>query len=234
MKLLQEFHEELITCMEHEQSIALVSVGGPPSHSQVHDPILLGDFIVDAYNNYLAHAKDTCDDPIIQRMSEIEKLGEVDYDAIPDSLLADETDRHEHIAIVKGILMGRNPRVQKMREVALATKQLLTVLEGLIESEDAKTQNEIAGVMTLLENLGQQIGRAQEEGEGSIRHLVEEYNRCLEIVLEGSEDAVLARMFRPLEPVVDEAATYRDKLSELRLAQSGLLSYLQKMHERSG
>jgi hypothetical protein len=39
--------------------------------------------------------------------------------------------------------------------------------------------------------------------------------------------------FCPLEAEVDEATSAQDKLSELRLAQSGLLSYLQKMHERS-
>jgi hypothetical protein len=94
--------------------------------------------------------------------------------------------------------------------------------------------------MTLLENLYEQIGHAQEairenpeEGGQSVRHLVEEYNRYLGIVLEVREDAVIEKMFRPLEPVVDETTSYQGKLSELRLAQSGLLSYLRKMYERS-
>jgi len=212
IKLLQNFHEELTICLENE-------IDGP---FKTPDPILLGDFIVDAYNSYLVSAKATCDNPIVQAMPEVEKLVHV---ATED----DDTKR-----------VGENPRFQKMHEVAFATKQLQTVLEGAIKAREAKSQSEIVGVMTLLENLGEQIGHTQEvirenpqEGGQSVRHLVEEYNRYLGIVLEGTEDEVLAKMFRPLEPVVDESTSYQDKLSELRLAQSGLLSYLQKMYERS-
>ena len=217
-KLLQNFHEELATCLENKQA------GEFPDTDEMADPILLGDFIVDTYNSYLVSAKSSCEHPLIQTLPEIEKLMEtnqVDYD------------------IRRGV--GKLPRLQKMREVAFATKQLLTVLEGMIETEKSKAQGEIVGVMTLLENLSEQIGHAQEtirenpeEGGQSVRHLVEEYNRYLGIVLESTDDAVLAKMFSPLEPVVDESTSYQEKLSELRLAQSGLLSYLQKMDERSG
>jgi len=216
IKLLQELHQELKTCMENEEPM-----------SGMADPILLGDFIVDAYNSYLASAKTNCDNHIIQAMPEIEKVK-------VDQLVDDAHDKHNE-------LVGKNPRLQKMREVAFATKQLQTVLEGAIKTEEAKTHSEIVGVMTLLENLGGQIGHAQEairenpeEGGQSVRRLVEEYNRYLGIVLETTDDAVLAKMFSPLEPVVDESTSYQGKLSELRLAQSGLLSYLQKMDERSG
>lgn len=217
-KLLQNFHEELAICLENKQA------GEFPDTDEMADPILLGDFIVDTYNNYLVSAKSSCEHPLIQTLPEIEKLMEtnqVDYD------------------IRRGV--GKLPRLQKMREVAFATKQLLTVLEGMIETEKSKAQSEIVGVMTLLENLGEQIGHAQEairenpeEVGQSVRHLVKEYNRYLGIVLEATDDAVLAKMFSPLEPVVDESTSYQEKLSELRLAQSGLLSYLQKMDERSG
>ena len=216
-KLLQNFHEELTICLENKQA------GEFPGTDEMADPILLGDFIVDTYNNYLASAKSACEHPVIQMLPEIEKLMEtnqMDYD------------------IRRGI--GKLPRLQKMREVAFATKQLLTVLESMIETEKSKSQSEIMGVMTLLENLGEQIGHAQEairenpqEGGQSVRHLVEEYNRYLGVVLETGEDAVIEKMFRPLEPVVDETTSYQGKLSELRLAQSGLLSYLRKMYERS-
>jgi len=212
-KLLQELHQELKTCMENE-------IAGPFT---VLDPILLGDFIVDAYNNYLASAKADCDHPIIQAMPEVEKLAHI----------------AEGVSDTKGV--GKNPRFQKMHEVAFWAKQLQTVLEGEIKTGEAKTQSEIVGMMTLLDNLGGQIGHAQEairenpeEGGQSVRHLVEEYNRYLGIVLEATDDAVLAKMFSPLEPVVDESTSYQEKLSELRLAQSGLLSYLRKMDERSG
>ena len=213
IKLLQNFHEELTICIKHEDQ------RGTPFKSK--DPILLGDFIFDAYNSYLTAAKATCENPIIQAMPEVESL---DYVANDDSGS-----------------VGKNPRFQKMHEVAFAAKQLQTILEGAITTEKTKTHSEIVGVITLLENLGGQIGHAQEairenpeEGGQSVRHLVEEYNRYLGIVLETTDDAVLAKMFSPLEPVVDESTSYQEKLSELRLAQSGLLSYLQKMDERSG
>jgi hypothetical protein len=212
-KLLQELHQELKICMENE-------IEGPFT---VLDPILLGDFIVDAYNNYLASAKADCNHPIIQAIPEVEKLAHI----------------AEDVSDTKGV--GKNPRFQKMHEVAFAAKQLQTILEGAITTEKAKTHTEIVGVITLLENLGGQIGHAQEairenpeESEQSVRHLVEEYNRYLGIVLDTTDDAVLTKMFSQLEPVVDESTSYQEKLSELRLAQSGLLSYLRKMDERSG
>ena len=219
-KLLKELHQELKTCMENEEPT-----------SGMADPILLGDFIVDAYNSYLASAKANCDNPIIQSMPEIEKVIKV------NPLVDDAHDKHN----TRDMRVGKNPQLQKMREVAFATRQLQTVLEGVIKTEAAKAQSEIFGMMTLLENLVGQIEHAQEairenpeEGGQSVRHLVEEYNRYLGIVLETTDDAVLAKMFSPLEPVVDESTSYQEKLSELRLAQSGLLSYLQKMDERSG
>ena len=213
IKLLQNFHEELTICIEYEDS------KGTPFKSK--DPILLGDFIMDAYNSYLGAAKTACENPIIQAMPEVEKL---DYVANDDSGS-----------------VGKNPRFQKMHEIAFMARQLQTVLEGEVKTREAKTQSEIVGVMALLDNLGEQIEHAQEiirenpeEGEQSVRHLAEEYNRYLGIAMEATEDdVVLAKMFSPLEPVVDETTSYQDKFSELRLAQSGLLSYLQKMDKRS-
>ena len=235
-KLLQNFHEELKTCMEHEQDVIVAVVGGPPQQCQAQDPILLGDPIVDMYNNYLAQAKGACDNPIIQRMPEIEKLGEGDYvsndtehKAIPDS-----APFGQNISIFKGNPIGKNPRFQKMREVAFATKQLLTVLESAIKTSEAKIQSEIVGLTTLLENLGQQIAYVLAMGEGggqAVQPLITEYNRYLGLVLEAVDDPVLAKLFHPLESDGDDS---HRKLYELRLAQSGLLSYLRKTHERAG
>lgn len=233
-KLLRNFHEELEVCMEQKQDMP----GLDGVERQISDPILLGDFIVDAYNGYLAAAKAAFDNPIIQGMPEIQNLGETNHiigdterQGIPRSIR--DYDDHEIP------LVGWNPRLQRMREVALATKQLLTVLEGMEQTTEAKTQNEIAGVMTLLENLGEHIGQAQktlkenpEQDEQLVRRLIVEYNRCLEIVLKQREDAVLAKMFQPLEASVEEGTSYQIILPELGLAQSGLLSYLQKMRER--
>ena len=207
-ELLSEFHHELKTCMENKQ------------HDKLPDPILLGDFIVDTYNRYLAAARSACEHPLIQTMPEIEKLGEagtVDYDA------------------KKGV--GSLPQLSKMREVAMATKQLQTILEGGVEIKADEPQREIAGVVTLLENLGEQIGQVydefhrdpQTESSRPSLNLVMEYNRYLAVVLEATDDSVIPKMFRPLEEG-DKVST-QARLSEVKLAQSGLLSYLSAMAE---
>ena len=207
MELLQNLYQELKTCIEHK-------IGDGPF--EVADPIWLGDFIVDAYNSYLVAAKTACDHPVIQGFPEIEKLAYVAHEA-------DDTKR-----------VGKNPRLHKMHEVAFATKQLATILEGDIRARESKAHSEIVGLTMLLENLGQQLPHIQaigEEGGQSVQPLVAEYNRYLGMVLETVDDPVLAKLFRPLELDGDDS---HKKLSELRLAQSGLLSYLRKTHERSG
>lgn len=220
IKLLQALHQELETCMNNR------SIPGSL------DPIILGDFIIDAYNNYLESAKAVCSDPIIQSLSKIEKLG--DIDDIPSKT--------------------RDPRLHKMHEVAFATKQLLTLLEGMVRTGRAGGQSEIVGVMSLLEsldrqiaeakmpllvkaNLGAQVGEGQKVDRQLVHYLVEEYNRCLTMVLEITKDPVLAKLFRLLELVNELSASesdYQKKLSELGIAQSSLLSYLKKTYERSG
>lgn len=210
-KLLSKLHQELKTCMENKQKRGF--------EEELHDPIFLGDFIVDTYNEYLAAARSACEHPLIQTMPEIEKLGEadpVDYD------------------IEKGV--GSHPRLIKMREVALAAEQLQTILAESIQMKAGEAQSEFAGVVTLLENLGEQIeqanrpelGRILDNSEGSrqsVQYLVSEYNRYLATVLETTADSVIKKMFHPLE-VGDEGTSDQAKLSEVRLAQSGLLSYL--------
>jgi hypothetical protein len=217
IKLLQALHQEVETCMTNR------SIGGSL------DPIILGDFIVDAYNSYLASAKTICDDPTIQSLANIEKLGDI-------------SDIQSKV---------RDPRLHKMHEVAFVTKQLLTLLEGMVRTGKAGVQSEIIGVMSVLESLDRQIAEAKmpllvkaaQGGEGQkvdrqlVHYLVEEYNRCLTMVLEITKDPVLAKLFRPLELVNELSASesdYQKKLSELGIAQSSLLSYLKKMYERSG
>ena len=159
-KLLGKLHQELKTCMENKQKRG--------HDDELHDPIFLGDFIVDTYNKYLAAAKSACEHLFIQTMPEIEKLvgaDPVDYD------------------IEKGV--GNHPRLSKMREVALAAEQLQTILEGGVEMKADKAQRELAGVVTLLENLGEQIeqahrpelGRILDDSEGSrqsVQYLVDD------------------------------------------------------------
>ena len=193
MELLQNLYQELETCMKHK-------IGDGPF--EVADPIWLGDFIVDAYNSYLATAKTASDHPVIQGFPEVEKLAYV----------ADEADDTKRV--------GKNPRLHKMHEVAFATKQLATILEGDIRARKSKAQSEIVGLTTLLENLGQQLPHIQAIGEDSqsVQPLVAEYNRYLGMVLETVDDPVLAKLFCPLELDGDDS---HKKFSEFRLAQSG-------------
>ncbi len=229
-ELLKNLHEELEICMDNKQVML---------DEKYSDPILLGDFIVDAYNNYLNAAKKASENPIVQGMPEIWRLTEADY--------ADNSpSRAGFPRSIQGYddreipLLGGNPRLQKMREVALAAKQLKTILEGLIKAEKAEDHDIIAGVMVLLENLGTRIEYVQKEIKENqemdkefISPLITEYNQCLEIVLEDKKDPILAKMFHPVKAEVDETMSWIVILPELKLAQSGLLSYLQKTHERS-
>ena len=230
IELLKSLHNELETCINNKQ--------GPPF--QTPDPILLGDFIVDAYNNYLNAAKKASENPIIQGMAEIWRLTEADLDY-------DDYDR----AVLPGDnrvipLMGGNPRLKKMREVALAAKQLRTVLESLVETEKAEDDDKIDGVTIILENLGENIKYTKEminanpeQAEQIINNWVTKYNQCLEIALEDIKDPILMKMFQPLKSEIDTSKSELDKakslvvrLSELQLAQSGLLNYLEKIRER--
>ena len=201
-KLLGEFHGELKTCMENRLH-------------ELPDPILLGDFIVDTYNRYLAAGKSAYEHPIIQTMPEIEKLR--------------GTDPVEY-EIQKGV--GNHPRLGKMREVAMGAKQLQTLLEGGVEMKADKAQRELAGVVTLLKNLGEQIGQVgvlddSEASRQTVQHVVKQYNHYLATALRATDDSVIPKMFRPLT-VGDERTSPHAKLSEVRLAQTGLLSYLRE------
>ncbi|MBI4551489.1 MAG: hypothetical protein HY710_04430 [Candidatus Latescibacteria bacterium] len=222
IKLLKNFQEELHVCMDHKNREGTVSGGviGKP------DPILLGDFIVEAYNNYLTAAKACCDHPLIQTLSPVEKLDEA-------TGIADTTR------------VGSHPRLQKMHEVALATRQLVTCLEQAIQTGQAGTYSETIGVMALLESLGDNLrhlerdiadakltGRhvGDDEWREAARPLLDAYNQYVNILQEQTEDPVLRKLFRPLEP--DEARGYSYLLSQVKLAQTGLLTYLRKTAER--
>ncbi|GEM_PF-5683696 len=216
-KLLQDLHQELKTCTEHKRRSGGVE-------GDVADPILLGDFIVDAYNGYLSTARSAFDDPVIQAMSQIERLGEGDDDP-------------------RKMKLNHDTRLAKMHEVAFATRQLLICMEDAKKSEKIRTESEISGAITLLENLGEQIdsiadlpvkmGAAKvlhKEDLDDMRHLprplAEEYNRCLTIVLETTDDPVISKLFHPVDYGKEDEKSFLHKIAEIKLAQSGLLSYL--------
>jgi hypothetical protein len=220
-KLLQDLHQELKTCMEHKRRS-----GGVEGDEA--DPILLGDFVVDAYNSYLSSAKSTFDDPVIQTIPQIDMLGEVDYD----------------LAQIRRV--GDHPRLRKMHEVAFAARKLLIFLENAEKSEKARAESEMSGAITLIENLGEQIEKITElhakmdmtnnffqkekntDAGRLAQPLIDEYNRCLTVVLEASDDPVMSKLFRPLEYGKEDEKSFSYRIVELKLAQSGLLSYLEK------
>lgn len=222
IKLLKNFQEELHVCIDHRDKEGTAS-GNIMERS---DPILLGDFIVEGFNNYLAAAKSCCDDPIVQALLPVEPL--------KGTAGAPDSER-----------IGGHPRLQKMHEVALATRQLATCLEQAIQTGQAGTYSEVAGVMALLESLGDQLrdleqdiadakltGRRVEDHQWreAIHPLLEAYNYYVSIVLEQIDDPVLRKLFRPLEP--DESRGYNYLLSQVKLAQAGLFAYLRKTAER--
>lgn len=218
IKLLKNFHEELTMCMNHTDQKGTAS--GDIMH--VSSPVLLGDFIVDTFNTYLASARERCDDPLVHGLTSIEKTGEVSG--------ADE-----------------GFQLQKMHEVALATTQLLTCLEQSVETGHGGHQSEMMGIIVLLESLGEELSelshhideakltrrpvRDDEWWDATIPFL-DAYNRYLGIAVEQINDPVLRELFRPIEP--DDTKTYMHHLSLTKLAHNGLLNYLKKKQARMG
>ena len=148
--------------------------------------------VVDTYNRYLAAAKSDCDNPLIRTMPEIDKLrgaDPVDYD------------------IKKGV--GNHPRLGKMREVAMATQQLQTVLEGGTQMRTDEAKREVTAVTTLLDNLGEQIREVSDNDDAEVRqqsvpNLIGEYNRYLATVLEVVNHLTQqCALLTPLQPSFD-------------------------------
>jgi hypothetical protein len=212
-KLITDFRDELKKCMENTEKLTGAS-----------QPILLGDFIVDMYNNYLRQAKGICEDPIIQGMTEIDR---------EPTEMAD--DRHHY----------RNRRLAKMHEVYIASGQLLTCLSGALKTGKAGPQSQLVGVIGLIENLCDQINDVRHGSVGTedeivyrqlVQRLVKDYNRYLSLVHESTDDAVLNELFQPLEPLEEDATetACKSKIQEVRMAQSSFSSYLKRMYGRTG
>ena len=210
IRLLDDLHAELRMCIENR----IANVVAP-----IADPILLGDFIVDAYNDYLMTAKESFGNAAIQRLPEIEKLGDLDGDFEP-------LDGQK-----KGV--GYHPRLHKMVEVSIASKRLKTLLEGGVEAKVERAGTAVDGAMMLLENLDEHVMRmipleAMGDREQVVARLVREYNRSLEAVVDATDDPVLSKMFQPLD-VGDTAEHPHAKLTELKLTLGGLMRYLRQV-----
>ena len=205
VSLLEELCQEIEFCLSFQSRPARPS------------PILVGDFAVDAYNNYLALAKEISDEGLIRSFTEIEKLG--DY----ERPLEREGD------------WGSDPRMHKMREVSFSAKRLLTLMQDKAETQSQGSEGAIA-VIALLEGLGKEIERVRQLGREPIerfdefvKSLVDTYNRYLEVALVGIEDPVFRGLFEKLDFGEAGSMTTEARLMELGMAQSSLLRYLRKV-----
>jgi len=218
VKMLEDFQADLKKCMENTEPL-----------SGAHQPILLGNFIVDAYNGYLRQAKEILTDPIIQAMNEIDRL--------PDEKLQNAERQKDQLP---GLYIPEE-RLGKMHEVAIACRQLTNALVGALKDGRAGTHSELVGAMALLVNFSEQIEKigiasSDRGARGFIRQLAEQYNSTLKIVVEATEDAVLAKLFQPLEIVSDDAhfVQHQEMFYRLKIAINSLTGYLKTRHGRSG
>lgn len=139
------------------------------------DPILLGDFIVDTYNTYLSQAKTIGEDSFINSLKDIEPWN-VNHGSVE-----------------------QKTKIAKMREILFATQTLRTLLEQKTTSEQDNIENELLGIISLLESLGQQLHPTITLDGNTVKFLAAEYNRCLSMVLQIIKEPFLNTLFQPLE-----------------------------------
>jgi len=214
-KMLDDFQSDLKRCIENEEP-----------NSGVHQPILLGNFIVDTYNGYLSQAKEILTDPIIQNMNDIDRL--------PGDIPLNTGQLRDGIYIPE-------ERLSKMNEVYIACRQLASALTGAVKDGRAGTHSELVGAMAFLVGLNEQIEKinnipTDNVARGFIRQFAEQYNSALEMVLEATDDTVLEKLFQPLEIVSDDAeeSVYQEMFYRLKIAIGSLTGYLRTRHGRSG
>jgi hypothetical protein len=195
IQLLQDLYEELKTCLEREN---------PPS---IKEPIVLGEFIVEAYNRYLRQAKELCADPMVQSMPELVPAGSPPEDE-------------------EGGVREAGPRLQQMGEVSLATRSLLTALRAAAKQGTPGEPNEVPAAISLLSSLEVALEHNTIWTPESTNALVDQYNRCLEILEGAVEDPVLTAVFPRLDYVTGGTTDHQARLSELRIAHRALRDYL--------
>lgn len=199
IQLLQDLCDELKRCLERESR---------PSRK---DPIVLGDFIVDAYNRYLARAKELSDEPMVHALPEVVPLGPVAPDPERDVLRGD-------------------PRLGKMAEVALAARSLQTALQGVVKKAEPSEPPEVSAVLALLQSI--EVALALNTGSPeSLNVLVDQYNRCLGIAQEAVRDRVLESVFAPLQHTAGGEEETEARFTELRTAQKALFTYLVRLRQ---
>jgi len=198
IQLLRDLHEELRTCLEREN---------PPP---IKEPILLGDFIVDAYNAYLRQAKAVCDDTLVQALPEVR----------PSAPAESQPQTPEMRA-----------RLDKMTEVAFSAKRLLALLEGVVAAPAAAEPPELAAALGLLDSLKHFLSHGEAVRNTGL--LIDQYNRAVGMLHEALHDAVLSEVFAPLAHAPAEAGpeVLHGKLMEVWMAHTAVRSYLQRRGE---
>jgi hypothetical protein len=235
IQLLRSFRDDVQMCMQNESKDFMLAQpyasGDHSGQSEVADPILLGDFVVDAYNQYVGQAQELTRSPIVHALLAIAPLGEGAYDAV------------EPRDAVRPRTHGTDPRLGKMAEVLLAAGQLLRALQAETSGADDARNETVDTLLTALDSLAEQVTEAR---KGNLGHeldtgreatcaLAERYNTILDIAYETCDDPIVPRLFTMVD--VDRAAANDEAgmraLAELATNQASLAAYLRKLVARS-
>ncbi|MEO2003343.1 MAG: hypothetical protein ABGY41_04540 [Candidatus Poribacteria bacterium] len=233
IRLLLALQRDVDACIQHESQDFMLSKPGAGAGGQttVADPILLGHFIVDAYNRLLTDARAISSSPFLASMPSVGPLsGDTPYDDTPH----DESRPRTH---------GADPRLGKMAEVLLAAGQLLAVLDGEASGASEARNETVETLIVAVEALGQQVTAGP--GVGGPREpamvleaacaLAERYNAYLDLVIETCEDPIVARLFPRID--IDHAraedAAGAGTLAALSADTTSLAAYLRKLIARS-
>jgi RNA polymerase sigma-70 factor (ECF subfamily) len=119
-------------------------------------------------------------------------------------------------------------RLQKMAEVSLATRSLLTALQGAANSPSPSEPQELSAAMALLDSVSAELGHGGKTAE-SVNAILDQYNRCLGVLQGAMGDPVLQDLFPRLERVTGDTKAMQDRLSELRMAQHALKAYVERL-----
>ena len=231
IRLLVSLREDVDMCIHNESRDFMLAKphGGDGGPSEVADPILLGDFVVDAYNHYLEHAQGLTDNPMLVALPALAPLGAVAPDADEP---VEESRPRTH---------GSDPRLGKMAEAMLAAGQLLAVLQGEASEATAARRDTLSTLVAAIDARGGPIGDAQDTLDGDhgeapkalrqvVNALVERYNTYTDLVHETCDDPIVPRLFGRIDTDKDGAAR---SLAELATRTDSLAAYLRKLVARS-
>jgi hypothetical protein len=198
--LLRDLRDEINACLMRE------------NRPSIKDPIILGDFVVEAYNRYLAQAKEACEDPLVQALEPIAIVGECE----------------EHPPESAAQQQGSHPRLQKMAEVKIAARSLHIILAGPDAPPAASRPAHTEVVLGVLRGLMREVRRSGPECP--LDAVVNQYNSLLAYLHEETSDPVFARLFPPLHGGTEGALSQ----PEARMAVEALKVYVQRARVPGG